>query len=73
MLKPRIDSKVVIDKGLTLDDLNFIYERPEEYELDSKLLLEVDQYRLGIKLRINENYINEVQKPNLNLNLKGKF
>jgi hypothetical protein len=67
MLKPRIDSKVVLEKGLNLEDLNFIYERPEEYELDSKLIIEVEHYRLAKNLQINEKYLEDVQKPNLNL------
>jgi hypothetical protein len=70
ILKLRIDSKVVREKGLNIEDLNFIYESPEEYELDSKLISEVEHYRLGKNLKINEKYLEDVQKPNLNLKEK---
>lgn len=48
-------------RNLTSEDLNFIYERPVEYELDKEMIQFVEEYRKKNKLPINTNYRNEVK------------
>ena len=59
--KPRITKKVAVSKDLTIEDLNFIYERPIEYELDDEILNLVEDYRRKNNLLININYKKEVR------------
>lgn len=70
-LKPLITKKVAIEKDLSIDDLNFIYERPTEYELDSEILKIIENHRKSKGLEINPNYTIEAKKnyvENLNRN-----
>ena len=71
--KPRITKKVALSKDLTIEDLNFIYERPIEYELDDELINLVEDYRRKNNLPINQNYKKDVREnivinPNRNKN-----
>jgi hypothetical protein len=61
-VKPIITRKVAFEKDLTIEDLNFIYERPIEYELDSELMKIVEEYRKSKGLEINPNYTIEAKK-----------
>ena len=61
-VKPIITRKVAHEKDLTIEDLNFIYERPIEYELDSELMKIVEEYRKSKGLGINPNYTIEAKK-----------
>jgi hypothetical protein len=62
-----------LEKDLTVEDLNFIYERPTEYELDSEVLKIVEDYRKIKGFEINPNYKIESKKnyvENLNRTYK---
>jgi hypothetical protein len=60
-MKPLITTQTASEKGLTIEDLNFIYLRPEEYELDTELLLQVENFRREHNLEINEEYMKKVR------------
>lgn len=49
--KPLITQKIVHEQQLTMEDLNFIYENSDEYELDQNLIRQVEAYRVKNKLR----------------------
>jgi len=72
--KPLINRKVSLNKNLTIQDLNFIYERTSEYELDQEMKNEIEEYRVKNNLPINPKYTAEV-KCNLieNPNRKNLF
>ncbi len=55
-LKPLITKKIVEEKNLTIEDLNFIYENSDEYELDPLILKEVESYRKMNKMSLNKYY-----------------
>lgn len=55
-IKPLITKKVVEEKNLTIEDLNFIYENSDEYELDPFVLKEVESYRKKNKMNLNRYY-----------------
>lgn len=61
-IKPLINVKVAKEKGLNIDDLNFIYESNDSYELDDELLKRVENYRKNNNLFINPDYKKEVKK-----------
>ncbi len=61
-VKPLIDVKISKEKGLNIDDLNFIYENTDSYELDDELIKRVEDYRKTKNMFINENYKKEVKK-----------
>ncbi len=44
-----------------MEDLNFIYDRTSEYELDEEVLKLVEDYRIENNLSINNNYRHEVE------------
>lgn len=51
-LKPLITKKIIEEQKLTIEDLNFIYENNDEYELESSVLKDVEKYRKQNKLSI---------------------
>ena len=55
-IKPLITLKIVEEKSLTIDDLNFIYENSDEYELDRFVLEEVESYRKRNNMSLNKYY-----------------
>jgi hypothetical protein len=55
-IKPLITKKIVEEKDLTIEDLNFIYENNDEYELDPVVLKEVESYRKLNKMSLNKYY-----------------
>ena len=55
-VKPLITKKVATENDLTIDDLNFIYERPSEYELDDEVVKIVEEFRKNKGLKINPHY-----------------
>ena len=59
--KPLISKKIAVSKKLTIDDLSFIYEHPNEYELDKEMQDLVKDFRIKNNLKLNENYIKEVR------------
>jgi len=63
--KPLINLKVAKEKGLNIQDLNFIYENTDSYELDDELLNRVEDYRRKNNLFTNQNYKKEVKKCNI--------
>lgn len=61
-LKPLITFKIANEKGLMIEDLNFIYENTDSYELDDELLKRVEDYRKNKNLFINKDYKKEVKR-----------
>lgn len=61
-IKPLITVKTAKEKGLNTDDLNFIYESTDSYELDDELIKRVEDYRKKNNLHINSNYKIEARK-----------
>jgi hypothetical protein len=59
--KPIITKKLAKEKGLSIEDVSFIYENPDEYELDDELLIEVENWRKNKYLPINKNYKYQVK------------
>ena len=53
-IKPLITKQIVLEKNLSMDDLNFIYENNDEYDLDSYVLKEVEAYRIRNNLSLNK-------------------
>jgi hypothetical protein len=50
--KPLITKQIVGQQNLTMEDLNFIYENNDEYELDIPLLKEVEEFRIKNKFNL---------------------
>jgi len=61
-VKPLINYKVAKEKGLNIEDLNFIYDNTDSYELDEELQKRVEDYRGKKNLFINTEYRKEVKK-----------
>ena len=55
-MKPLITKKIAEDNNLTIEDLNFIYENNDEYELDSIVRKEVENFRRKSNLSVNISY-----------------
>ncbi len=54
--------KVANEKGLNIEDLNFIYENTDSYELDYELVKRIEEFRRNKSLPINPEYKKEVKK-----------
>ena len=63
--KPLITFKIANERKLNVEDLNFIYENTDSYELDDELLKRVIEYRKNRNLSINQNYKIDVKKSTI--------